>query len=174
MSRLVTPAEKTWTARVRARLGRALPLEHLLPDHQPAYVGSWVYIFGVATIGALVWVIASGIVLSFFGPQWWHASGIGRFFNSMHERNRALSRADLALAIHPVVPGAADQHRSQCGPAGDGHHGATNPAADPGAIHPRNPQHPTIRADPPPDLAQVLPGGNGASDSCAQKLVRVS
>ena len=84
MSRLVTPAEMTWTARVRARLGRALPLEHLLPDHQPAYVGSWVYIFGVATIGALVWVIASGIVLSFFGPQWWHTSGIGRFFNSMH------------------------------------------------------------------------------------------
>lgn len=84
MSRQATPAEQSWTASVRGRLGRQLPLEHLLPDRQPAYIGSWVYIFGVATIGALVWVIASGIVLSFFGPQWWHVSGIGRFFNSLH------------------------------------------------------------------------------------------
>lgn len=84
MSRQATPAEQSWTASVRGRLGSQLPLEHLLPDRQPAYIGSWVYIFGVATIGALIWVIASGIVLSFFGPQWWHVSGIGRFFNSLH------------------------------------------------------------------------------------------
>jgi quinol-cytochrome oxidoreductase complex cytochrome b subunit len=84
MSRLAAPPETSWTASARSRLGSRLPLEHLLPDRQPAYVGSWVYIFGVATIGALVWVIASGIVLSFFGPQWWHVSGTGRFMNSMH------------------------------------------------------------------------------------------
>ena len=84
MSRQATAADQTWTESVRGRLGSRLPLEHLLPDRQPAYVGSWVYIFGVATIGALVWVIASGVVLSFFGPQWWHVSRVGRFFNSMH------------------------------------------------------------------------------------------
>jgi ubiquinol-cytochrome c reductase cytochrome b subunit len=84
MSRLATPAERTWTESVRGRLGKNLPLEHLLPDRQPAYVGSWVYVFGVVTIAALIWVIASGIVLSFFGPQWWHVSGVGRFFNSAH------------------------------------------------------------------------------------------
>jgi ubiquinol-cytochrome c reductase cytochrome b subunit len=38
----------------------------------------------VATIAALVWVLATGVVLAFFGPQWWHLSGVGRFFNSMH------------------------------------------------------------------------------------------
>ncbi len=84
MSRAVSPAESSWTTSSRGWLGRALPLEHLLPDRQPAYVGSWVYIFGVATIGALVLVVGSGVILSFFGPQWWHVSGIGRFFNSMH------------------------------------------------------------------------------------------
>ena len=84
MSRAVTAAEETWTASARGRLSRKLPLEHLLPDRQPAYVGSWVYIFGVATIAALVWVVGSGVVLSFFGPQWWHVSGVGRFTNSMH------------------------------------------------------------------------------------------
>jgi hypothetical protein len=84
VSRAILPAEKTWTSSVRGRLGSRLPLDHLLPDRQPVFVGSWVYIFGVATIGALVSVIGSGIVLSFFGPQWWHVSAIGRFVNSMH------------------------------------------------------------------------------------------
>jgi len=74
----------SWTLRIRAAMERNLPLDHLLPDRQPYYVGSWVYVFGVITIAALVWVIGSGVVLSFFGPQWWHDSGTGRFFNSLH------------------------------------------------------------------------------------------
>jgi len=78
------PTGTTWTARVRSRLGGALPLEHLLPDRQPYYVGSWVYVFGVMTIASLIWVFVSGIVLSIFGPQWWHSSDLGRFVNSVH------------------------------------------------------------------------------------------
>ena len=78
------PAESSWTLRVRQYLGRQLPAANLLPERQPYYVASWVYVFGVVTIAALVWVILSGMVLSFFGPQWWHVSSIGRFFNSLH------------------------------------------------------------------------------------------
>jgi len=74
----------SWTQRAREYLGRRLPAANLLPDRQPYYVGSWVYVFGVVTIAALVWVILSGMVLSFFGPQWWHVSGVGRFFNGLH------------------------------------------------------------------------------------------
>lgn len=74
----------TWTGAVRRFLNRYLPLEKLLPDRQPAYVASWVYVFGVLTIAALVWVLLSGAVLAFFGPQWWHQTGVGRFFNSLH------------------------------------------------------------------------------------------
>ena len=55
-----------------------------MPTSQPAYVHSWVYLFGAITIAALIWVVASGVVLAFFGPQWWHQSSIGRFFNSLH------------------------------------------------------------------------------------------
>ena len=73
-----------WTTAVREFLVRRLPPEHLLPDRQPAYVGSWVYVFGVVATAALVWVIASGVVLAFFGPQWWHETGVGHFFNSLH------------------------------------------------------------------------------------------
>ncbi len=77
-------AEGSWTLRVRNTVDRVLPMDHLLPHRQPYYVGSWVYVFGVITIAALVWVVISGVVLSFMGPQWWHASSLGRFFNSLH------------------------------------------------------------------------------------------
>jgi ubiquinol-cytochrome c reductase cytochrome b subunit len=73
-----------WTRAIRRLLARNLPLKHLLPDRQPVYVGSWVYVFGVVAIAGLIWVIASGVVLAFFGPQWWHEDGVGRFVNSLH------------------------------------------------------------------------------------------
>jgi len=75
---------ESWTIRVREYMERRLPSANLLPDRQPYYVGSWVYVFGVVTIAALVWVVVSGMVLAFFGPQWWHETAIGRFFNSLH------------------------------------------------------------------------------------------
>ena len=74
----------SWTLAIRHLLERRLPLTHLLPDRQPVFVGSWVYIFGVVSIAGLIWVVGSGIVLAFFGPQWWHQSGLGRFVNSLH------------------------------------------------------------------------------------------
>ena len=80
----MSAVERSWTLRARDYIGTRLPAANLLPDRQPSYVGSWVYIFGVVTIAALVWVIVSGVVLSFFGPQWWHVSGVGRLFNSLH------------------------------------------------------------------------------------------
>jgi quinol-cytochrome oxidoreductase complex cytochrome b subunit len=81
----MSPEEsRMWTEWVRERAVRALPPEKLLPDRQPAYVSSWIYVFGVATIAALIIVVASGIILGLKGPAWWHASSTGRFFNSIH------------------------------------------------------------------------------------------
>jgi quinol-cytochrome oxidoreductase complex cytochrome b subunit len=78
-------AEKpTWTGRVRNAAVATLPPERLLPDTQPVYVASWIYVFGVLTIAALVVVLASGFVLALAGPTWWHGSTAGHFFNSMH------------------------------------------------------------------------------------------
>ncbi|HZS13283.1 MAG TPA: cytochrome b N-terminal domain-containing protein [Candidatus Dormibacteraeota bacterium] len=74
----------SWTLAVRSRLHRRLPITELLPARQPYYVGSWVYVFGVVTIAALAWVVVSGVILVFFGPQWWHVSPQGRFLNSVH------------------------------------------------------------------------------------------
>lgn len=72
------------TGRLRERLTAALPPEELLPDEQPAYVHSYVYLFGILTVAGLLLCIVSGIVLAAFGPQWWHVSVVGRFFNSIH------------------------------------------------------------------------------------------
>jgi quinol-cytochrome oxidoreductase complex cytochrome b subunit len=76
--------ESGWTAAVRDRVATTLPLTELLPTRQPAYVGSWVYAFGVVAIAALFWVVLSGVVLAFFGSAWWHISAVGLFFNSVH------------------------------------------------------------------------------------------
>jgi hypothetical protein len=73
-----------WTARVRRRALRALPPGKLLPDHQPAYVASWIYVFGVGSLAALGVAIVSGFALALGGPDWWHNNPVGHFFNSLH------------------------------------------------------------------------------------------
>jgi len=73
-----------WTARLRRRFFGGLPPERLLPDSQPAYVASWIYVFGVLTIAALIIIIISGVALTFEGPLWWHESDVGHFVNSVH------------------------------------------------------------------------------------------
>jgi ubiquinol-cytochrome c reductase cytochrome b subunit len=73
-----------WTAKVRGAAVGALPPDKLLPDRQPAYVASWIYVFGILTVAALAVVMVSGGVLALFGPSWWHRSTNGRFFNSLH------------------------------------------------------------------------------------------
>ena len=74
----------TWTVHVREAAVRALPPDKLLPDGQPTYVASWIYVFGVASLASLIVIIASGSILALKGPAWWHYTGIGHFFNSIH------------------------------------------------------------------------------------------
>lgn len=78
------PENKMWTARIRRLLLRLLSPHKLIPDSQPAYVASWIYVFGVATIAALAMVVISGLALAVEGPDWWHTNFVGHFFNSLH------------------------------------------------------------------------------------------
>ena len=73
-----------WTARLRRTALAALPPGKLLPDSQPAYVASWIYVFGVGALAALGVAIASGFGLALGGPDWWHYNPLGHFFNSLH------------------------------------------------------------------------------------------
>ncbi len=76
--------KKNMTRSLRLWVQNTLPMENLLPDSMPSYVDSYVYLFGILTVAALVWLIITGTVLAIFGPEWWHVSPVGHFFNSMH------------------------------------------------------------------------------------------
>lgn len=76
--------QRSWTGAVRDRAVASWPPEKLLADEQPSYVSSWIYVFGVLSIASLVVIIASGSILTLKGPTWWHYTGVGHFFNSIH------------------------------------------------------------------------------------------
>ncbi len=77
-------SDDMWTAKLRKLGLRLLPPSKLIPDSQPAYVSSWIYVFGVATIAALIMIIFSGLALAIGGPDWWHTTAVGHFINSVH------------------------------------------------------------------------------------------
>jgi Cytochrome b(N-terminal)/b6/petB len=91
--------DRMWTARVRRGVLRVLPPGKLLPDRQPAYVASWIYVFGVASLAALGMAIVSGFALAVGGPDWWHYNSVGHFFNSMHLWSVELFMALLVIHL---------------------------------------------------------------------------
>ncbi len=78
------PDPGSWTNALRERLVRVVPPGQVLPDRQPVYVASWIYVFGVLTLAAMAVVIVSGGILSLGGVGWWHVSSVGHFVNSLH------------------------------------------------------------------------------------------
>jgi len=74
-----------------SKLRQAAP-EKMLPDTQPSYVSSWIYVFGVTTISALIVVIATGCVLAIFGPS----GGTSRT-SALRELAAPMERGDLLL-----------------------------------------------------------------------------
>jgi Cytochrome b(N-terminal)/b6/petB len=91
--------ERMWTARARRRALTSLPPNKLLPDRQPAYVASWVYVFGVASLAALGVVIVSGFAIALGGTDWWHTNPVGHFFNSLHLWSVELFMALLVIHL---------------------------------------------------------------------------
>jgi hypothetical protein len=88
-----------WTNRARRWALRLLPPGKLLPDRQPAYVASWIYVFGVASLVAFGVVIASGFAIAIGGPDWWRYNSVGHFFNSLHLWSVELFMALLVIHL---------------------------------------------------------------------------
>ena len=88
-----------WTSRVRRFATRILPPGKLLPDRQPAYVASWIYVFGVGSLAAFGVAVVSGFALAVGGPDWWHYNSVGHFFNSLHLWSVELFMALLVIHL---------------------------------------------------------------------------
>lgn len=73
-----------WTTRVRKATIEKFEPEDILPDNQPSYVASWIYVFGVLTLASLVIIIFTGLWLTTEGVTWWHTSSVGHYVNSLH------------------------------------------------------------------------------------------
>ncbi len=91
--------ERMWTARVRRAAMRSLPPDKVLPDRQPAYVSSWIYVFGVGALAALGVAIVSGFTIALGGTDWWHTNPVGHFFNSLHLWSVELFMALLVIHL---------------------------------------------------------------------------
>jgi hypothetical protein len=94
-----TEDKAMWTYRLRRWALGLLPPGKLLPDRQPAYVASWVYVFGVASLAALGVAIVSGFAIAIGGADWWHTNSVGHFFNSLHLWSVELFMAFLVIHL---------------------------------------------------------------------------
>ena len=73
-----------WTTKLRKATVEKFEPQDILPDDQPSYVASWIYVFGVLTLAALSVIIVSGFWLATKGIAWWHTSNVGHYVNSVH------------------------------------------------------------------------------------------
>lgn len=73
-----------WTTRLRRATVEKFEPQDILPDDQPSYVASWIYVFGVMTLASLFVIIVTGFILTTKGIAWWHTSSVGHFVNSAH------------------------------------------------------------------------------------------
>jgi quinol-cytochrome oxidoreductase complex cytochrome b subunit len=87
------------TAGAQRFVKRNLTLEDALPTRMPVYVNSVWYLFGATALMALVLLIVTGIVMSAFGPTWYHSSGAGHYVNSMHFWSTQLLFIGLVLHL---------------------------------------------------------------------------
>jgi hypothetical protein len=90
---------RMWTARVRNKVLATLPPGKLLPDRQPAYVASWIYVFGVASLATFILAIVTGFTIALGGPDWWHTNPVGHFCNSLHLWSVELFMAFLVIHL---------------------------------------------------------------------------
>jgi quinol-cytochrome oxidoreductase complex cytochrome b subunit len=74
----------TLDGRARRWFFRNWPPDQLVPDAEPVYVKSWLYVLGVATLASLIMLFVTGIVMAIFGPEWWLRTSIGAFFDALH------------------------------------------------------------------------------------------
>ena len=65
-------------------LTKNLSLEDAIPTRMPVFVNSVAYLFGALALSALIMLVITGLIMVIFGPNWYHHSSVGHYFNSLH------------------------------------------------------------------------------------------
>jgi quinol-cytochrome oxidoreductase complex cytochrome b subunit len=89
------------TGKLQEYVKDTMTLDDILPTKLPVYVNSVAYLFGVFLLCTLVMLVLTGLVLSIFGPGWYHVKAAGRFFHSLHFW--AVQLFFLFLVLHLAV-----------------------------------------------------------------------
>ena len=50
----------------------------------PAYANRFFYSLGFLSMTCFVILVATGVVMVAYGPDWWLTSGTGKYFRSVH------------------------------------------------------------------------------------------
>ena len=59
-------------------------LNKIMIQDVPAYANRLFYSLGFLSMTCFLMLIATGVVMAFFGPDWWLTSGVGKYFRSVH------------------------------------------------------------------------------------------
>ena len=59
-------------------------LNKIMIEDVPKYANKFVYSLGFLSMICFVILIATGVVMTFYGPDWWLLSSVGKYFRSVH------------------------------------------------------------------------------------------
>lgn len=98
---------RSWTVALRTRLAHAVPAGQILPGRQPAYVLSWIYVFGVLALRRSSGYLSQTNVDSQFittqAKDGLNAVGVGAYFNVLDTSQMLLWHVTLLPAAVGVL-----------------------------------------------------------------------
>ncbi len=59
-------------------------LKPLMISEVPSYANKFFYSLGFLSMISFVLLLITGVVMTFFGPNWWLTDGVGKYFRSVH------------------------------------------------------------------------------------------
>ena len=83
-AKLPPELRRTLDGRARRWFLRTWPPQQLMPDAEPAYVRSWFYTMGVASLACIITLFVTGILLALGGPEFWLTNRVGQFIDQLH------------------------------------------------------------------------------------------
>lgn len=69
---------------MKSKLPLLSALRQTMIEDVPAYANKFIYSLGFLSMLCFVVLIVTGIIMAFFGPDWWLTNAVGRYLRSVH------------------------------------------------------------------------------------------